>query len=214
MVSTATETRERLLKQGRAAFAAKGHDGVSLQRDVLDPAGVSNGSFYHQFADKTDLLVAILEEARAKSRVLTKNVDSALGSATLEERIRQHVSLRLDLADIAEDLHRIQLRERNNADKRVRDLLSTRRKQATSVLATRLASQERLDTEAFDGQLAAGLVMSLLNGVITDYLDLPKKTRAATRDQLIEGIVAFTVGGLLGLADADEHQNTSATGTA
>lgn len=209
---TATETRERLLRQGRVAFAAKGHDGVSLQRDVLDPAGVSNGSFYHQFGDKTELLVAILEDARAKGRILATNAASDLGSSTLEERIRHQVSLLLYLVDGAEDLHRIQYRERNNADKRVRDLLTKHRKQATSFLAWRLASEPSLDTEAFDEELAAGLVMSLLRGVVTDYLDLPKNQRAAKRDQLVEGIVAFTVAGLAGLAEATKNRNTSEMG--
>ena len=50
------ETRRKLLDAGFEAFAAKGHDGVNLVEDVLEPAGISIGSFYHQFADKTELL--------------------------------------------------------------------------------------------------------------------------------------------------------------
>src|SRR5258705_7741550 len=54
------QTRRRLLAVGRRAFARKGHAGVNLRDDILVPAGVSVGSFYHQFRDKTDLFLEIL----------------------------------------------------------------------------------------------------------------------------------------------------------
>jgi AcrR family transcriptional regulator len=86
--SRADDTRQRLIAQGRLAFAAKGHDGVSIQRDVLQPSGVSNGSFYHQFSDKTELLLAVLDEAAAASRsVLHETITTA--SADPEQRARQ-----------------------------------------------------------------------------------------------------------------------------
>src|SRR4051812_26345247 len=56
------QTRARLLAVGRRVFARKGHAGTNLKEDVLVPARVSVGSFYHQFRDKTDLLLAILED--------------------------------------------------------------------------------------------------------------------------------------------------------
>lgn len=61
-------TRKRLLDAGRRAFARAGPGGANLKEDILVPAGVSVGSFYHQFRDKTELFVAVLEEPRALRR--------------------------------------------------------------------------------------------------------------------------------------------------
>src|SRR5262245_19436080 len=55
-------TRRKLLDVGRRAFARKGHAGTNLRDDILVPAGISVGSFYHQFRDKTDLFLAILRD--------------------------------------------------------------------------------------------------------------------------------------------------------
>ena len=54
------KTRSRLLEFGRKAFARRGHTGTNLKEDILLPAGVSVGSFYHQFKAKTDLFLVIL----------------------------------------------------------------------------------------------------------------------------------------------------------
>ena len=54
-------TRRRLLDAARAAFAARGFEGASLQ-EIQEIAGVSVGSFYHQFKDKADLFLAVLGE--------------------------------------------------------------------------------------------------------------------------------------------------------
>ena len=47
------------MAQGVRAFGELGHDRVNLVVDILEPAGVNPGSFYYQFSDKTDLLLAI-----------------------------------------------------------------------------------------------------------------------------------------------------------
>ena len=74
------ETRQRILDAARIAFAAKGHDAVNLRSDILEPAGVRVGSFYHQFTDKTALLVELLRDASVERRrqVLGDDVSARL----------------------------------------------------------------------------------------------------------------------------------------
>ena len=82
------ETRRKLLDAGFEAFAAKGHDGVNLVDDVLEPAGISIGSFYHQFADKTELLREILAEAAARRRAFIVGLGDLEISTDLATAIR------------------------------------------------------------------------------------------------------------------------------
>lgn len=199
-MSTAPETRARLIHHGRLAFAAKGHDAVSLQRDVLEPAGVSNGSFYHQFRDKTDLLVAVLEDAVARGRYMVEHSVEVPADAAPAERLRCKLAIWLDLVDAGEDLFRIQMQERNSADERVRSLVADLRRRSYAPLAERLSSNERLRSDSFDGDRAAQFITGLATAVASDYLELPKDGRPAVRDGLAAALASFIIGGLTGMA--------------
>lgn len=54
-------TRRRLLDAAKAEFARHGVEGANLT-DILRAAGVSPGAFYHQFKDKMDLFLAVVDE--------------------------------------------------------------------------------------------------------------------------------------------------------
>ena len=85
-------TRSRLLEYGRRAFARRGHAGTNLKDDILLPAGVSVGSFYHQFRDKTDLLLEVLakensmDQAAETLAALEPELESA--RAALQQEVR------------------------------------------------------------------------------------------------------------------------------
>lgn len=61
-VDRAAATRERLLTVARAYFTERGFDGTSL-RDVAMAANVAVGTVFVHFADKSDLLHAVLHDA-------------------------------------------------------------------------------------------------------------------------------------------------------
>jgi AcrR family transcriptional regulator len=66
------ETRARLIRAARAAFAEKGYAAASMD-ELTEAAGLTRGALYHNFGDKKGLLQAVIAqldaEMVAKARV-------------------------------------------------------------------------------------------------------------------------------------------------
>lgn len=60
---TKTPTRERLVEAARLLFWEKGYEAAGMA-EILERAKANSGSFYHFFASKEDLLLAVLERYR------------------------------------------------------------------------------------------------------------------------------------------------------
>ena len=162
---------------------------------------MSNGSFYHQFSDKTDLLVAVLEEAGAASRMVLHESTLAVPEGDRFAATRQVFATWFDMIDGAEDIVRIQLREQQNSDPRVQEIIRSLRQRAVATLASVL--RRRLGDDALDAELAAHLVAALAYGVLMEYLDTPTAQRATRRAELTEGLARFVSGGIDGLRTPD-----------
>lgn len=198
------QTRRKLVEMGRRAFARKGHAGANLRDDILVPAGVSVGSFYHQFRDKTDLFLEIL---RGHSEMFLATLHRAhtppppRDVATPGEVARESFATCFRIAEENEDLFHIILRERESDDARVRRYLRENRRRWIASLA---ADYRRLMGSADEEvtELAAELISALTFGTLLSYLDLPTAERKRRRAPLIEGLVQFTLGGVGGLLAA------------
>ena len=195
----AAETRRRLLEAGRSAFASKGLAAVNLKRDLLEPASVSVGSFYHQFKDKTELLLEILMEHSAVQRERFREVHQPAEGRTGEDLARGSYNLAFDLADQHEALHRILARHRDDPDPRIRRFIEEdglRWRQSLAADYARLAEARGFELEV---ELAAELITAMTRGALDEYLALPPHDRPKARERLIRGLVAFTLHGLSGL---------------
>ena len=198
--SSREQTRARLLAVGRRVFARKGHAGANLKEDILVPARVSVGSFYHQFRDKTDLLLAILEEHSRTFLAMIHEAHRPRTESEPGEIARHSLETVFRIAEQNDDLFRIMVRERESEDARVRGYLKDNHRRWIESLAD---DYRRAGLDGASGDrvllLAAELVSATTLGTVLRYLDLPEAERARQRTELIDGLVRFTIGGLLAL---------------
>ncbi len=200
-------TRARLLAVGRRAFARKGHAGTNLKEDILVPARVSVGSFYHQFRDKTDLLLAILEDHSQTFLAMIQEAHRPRPGTDPHEIARHSFETVFRIAEQNDDLFRIMVRERESEDPRVRGYLRDNHQRWIESLAAdyRRAGLGRPDGED-DLTLAAELISATTLGTVLGYLDRLPREREKQRARLIDGLVRFTIGGLLALGTAPQHR--------
>jgi AcrR family transcriptional regulator len=200
----AAETRRRLLDAGFQAFATKGVDGANLVEDVLEPAGVSIGSFYHQFADKAELLREILAEAADRRRAFIVRLSELDPAGDLDSTVRLvverlHDSLEQDAA--AWQLQRI---SRVTGADSVHGLGPAGRESWTDALGQLLGAWfARPPAEL---RQAGGLVVTLARGFVSDFLDTPAAQRPP-RAQQVDAFTRFVVGGLTALLGAPQTQS-------
>jgi AcrR family transcriptional regulator len=194
------QTRARLLAVGRRVFARKGHTGANLKEDILVPAQVSVGSFYHQFRDKTELLLAILEDHAQTFRAMVQEAHQPRPESEPGEIARHSFETVFRIAEQDDDLFRIAVRERESEDPRVRAYLRDNHRRWIETLADDYR-RGGLGSAAGDEALllAAELVTATTLASVLRYLDLPPRERAQQRAPLIDGLVRFTIGGLLAL---------------
>jgi len=75
------ETKRKIYEAGFALLKREGYDALSIKRICME-AGVSNGSFYHHFATKDDLLSMYIEAfPSVDKKYLKKPKDAAMVKA-------------------------------------------------------------------------------------------------------------------------------------
>ncbi len=196
---------------GRDAFARLGHDGVNLANDILEPAGVSVGSFYHQFDDKTDLLLEVMAQAARARRGVVIGTVSGNGSESsteavvvprhdgdIEDWLATILDAFFDSLDNDEHAWRLQLGERSSRDERIRRVVIEGRDAWVRGLATVFAGRFGASPEA--GRRAATMLVAHAMGLATLHLDQPYGQgggdRARRRAELLAAGVVFGAAGV------------------
>src|SRR4051794_20221762 len=79
-MDAAVSTSERIREAAVRRFLVDGYAGLSLQ-EVRRDAGVSNGSLYHHFAGKADLVAALRVDGMQECQDIVLATLAAAGSA-------------------------------------------------------------------------------------------------------------------------------------
>ena len=192
-------TRMKLLEAGVKAFAEKGHDGVNLAKDILDPVGISVGSFYHQFDNKTELLVAIIELATevAENRFLDSLPSD--GSGMNRDAIAASWDAYLSLVDRRADVVTIQLRETHSPHPEIADAIQRLTEARRRLLAARY-QQIALADSTIDTDGLADMVEQLALGALTNYLRTPEAERPIRKVELTERLTTMTIAAIEGFS--------------
>jgi AcrR family transcriptional regulator len=188
-------TRQRLLETGRRSFARKGLAGTNLKDDILVPAAVSVGSFYHQFHDKTDLFLAILEAHSQTFRAMIREAHRPSNGQSPADVARHSIETVFRVAEENGDLFLIMFRERESENPRVGAYLRDNRRRWIDSLAE---DYRRIGVIADAGTaaLAAELISALTAGTVLNYLEYPRAERLRRRAPLIDALVRFIIGGI------------------
>jgi AcrR family transcriptional regulator len=199
------KTREKLLAAGRKAFAAKGLGGASLREDILRPAGLSAGSFYHQFPDKASLLAEIVRTDGGRLIEAMKSFHEQGDGGDPAARASTGLDRLFDRAENNPDFVKIFVREYYSESPAVQREI--RRHSQNTMAALRLlydrlgaATGIRLDSESLS-VVVSSQIFSLLNY----YLGMSRRERAEARPRLRRAVMQLMVGGVLAVRLPEEE---------
>ncbi|TNM37753.1 TetR/AcrR family transcriptional regulator [Nocardioides albidus] len=183
---------ERIVAAGRSVLVERGYDAFSTNR-VATVAGVSPGSLYQYFPDKTAILDVVIDRYwdEVAERVAASLADRiaefgpAMVRATADALLTALEADRELLRVVAEELPVQRSRERRAAlERRVRELI-----------ATYLAARPDVTHRPHPAVAAWVVVLAIENLSMRWVLDQPD---VVTREQLLDEVLALVGGYLLG----------------
>jgi AcrR family transcriptional regulator len=153
--------REELLAIAAAQFAERGYQDVSLN-DIAGQAGMAGPSLYHHFANKSDVLVAVLRRTNDLIELdWTRSIqNSSSPETTLAELVRNYV----DLAMGHPELFQIFINESIHLPDADREWLLRSHTQFVQRWVT-LAQRCRPDWDSSEAQLRVASALALVNDV-------------------------------------------------
>ena len=188
---TTRRSRDDVVAAAGRLFAEKGYHGTSM-RDLGKELGLLGSSLYSHVESKEDLLVDVVAEGAELFHASAERALASAGDASqrLEALIAGHVDVVLDHLDVV----RTFLNEARMLDTEHRDRVIASRDQYEA--AFRQVIDEGKKDGSFrkdvDQKTSSIFILSVLNAVERWY----RPEGELSRDQLVERVSAFCLGGL------------------
>lgn len=159
------QLRERAMQIGARLFALKGYE-TTTTRELSRALGITNGTFYHYFASKEDLLVQICHHSLSRiAQDVSRSIQEVQDPV---ERIHALISAHVVSMLAQQDLHKTMLTEfRSLSGANAEDIRLRRDEYEALVTRTIVSAQVagRLRTDA-SPQVLTLLLLDLLNWAI------------------------------------------------
>lgn len=188
--SRGERTASRLLVAAREAFAQVGYTNARVE-DITAIAGVSHGTFYTYFENKSAILDHLVEMAAVRLRTIAnESWEGDDVAATIHSVISRFVDALAEEGDVISAWI-----EAATNDQHFRDRLRDVRGQYTDAVADHLESV--LADTPHDPSVAAGALVAMVEGYTVDRL---AAAGSRGRRSAVNSLATIWVGGLIHLA--------------
>lgn len=197
----ARATRLRVLLQAEIAFAEMGYGATSLTSDILEPAGVSVGSFYHQFENKREVLFELIAwRTEERKRSILDRI--ALLNHDIEATLRALFGALFDDIRDRPAVWTLQVRAMMSPDPAVRTFARVGVADWEEFIAGVVARSTGASKRDVLG--ATRIVLMGFTGVIMQFMHLSSDEQGMFRDRYLDSIAVFSVGGVERVLDFNQ----------
>jgi TetR/AcrR family transcriptional regulator, fatty acid metabolism regulator protein len=197
-VISAQKMRDSILAAARDAFAKNGFEGTSIA-DIARAAGVSDGLVYRYFANKRDLLNAVLTEFYERTMVDLESI--AARDAPFEQRLHDIIHRHIEAFVLEADACRLFISEVRTAADYQGSAVQQLNRRYTSILV------RIIESGIATGEVRADIEMRLVRDVIFGAIE--HRTWAAVNgrpldiDATAKGLVELLRYGLMARPGGD-----------
>lgn len=201
MTGKEPDRREEIMKVALELFAEKGYHRTKIS-DMVNRAGVAQGTFYWYFKSKATIATEIIQSGEERLlEVVSKGYRQVPG--TVQDAVSASHALFIELFQFSQDNHHLMelLLKGMDTEETVKEaVLEARRRLEEGFRQNITRAMELGILPANDPTLQAALLTSLLEGMLERWLfsehsDLTEKTA----DEMARELVRFEFFGLLGI---------------
>ena len=191
-VAEPANRRAELIRVAARLFREKGFDGTSV-RDIAHAVGMRSGSSYYHFANKHELLMAVMEEGL---RLGLARTQEALADKTLAapERFRRLVRTHYGiLHDTGSDFIPVMLYDWRALPAQYKRRIIELKDRYDAVWQTTLDELHTLGLLRAEARLARLMILGAINFSATWYRSKPRSAKRVDLDELAAQTVALVL---------------------